>query len=647
MDVGNIVRALLGAQQPADKKLVELKAGQVVRGVLMQMLTESEGLVNILGTTVRARLETPLAQGQSTLLQVQPETANGTVVLKPLASSSADIAPESIPEVLKSVGLKDSPLNRAVVKGFHQDGVVLSKELAKEASAAVQGAGAFPAASVEGDEAAVKAAAVAAKRGLPLTPVTVSALRAAMFGDGPSELLNRVAEEARAFVSAYSSDESSGGRSGVSQQLASQTLSVLGNKDAIVSALLRQDPETGGKPLQAAAASASSVSAASIAVEERGGVTPLPGGTANEQAALGAQKPGGSAVAAAKPPLLALLQWLGVDLEKMASKPSSATVGPSAGTTASGLREAHFVRPEAPVQGAAANAANSAQSVQPAQPVHSDASTSIRSEAARGTAVRQTGEEPHPLPFRTSPAAEGGSHRTASDDGITQHKAMRTIDAGREASLTGIGALGPAQDAEAASERPAPSWAESLKATLLQLQGADDVPQALREAAQQAVQWITGQQLLLSTERGNPFVFATMFVPFGTPEDGSGGNASVHIQTRKGRRGEWDADNCRLWFDLRLARIGETRIDVQVTNKLVSLHVFNDKLDSMPWLEENKAAIEAALESIGYRLSAARTSPIPEPESQAGGGTAGFRRTAAGVPVLFGGSAYKGVDVRV
>lgn len=231
------------------------------------------------------------------------------------------------------------------------------------------------------------------------------------------------------------------------------------------------------------------------------------------------------------------------------------------------------------------------------------------------------------------------------------NRGIRTFDAARDVPLNGTGALGPAPDADAMPDRPAPSWTESLKATLLQLQGADDVPPALKEAAQQAVQWITGQQLLLSTERGNPFVYATMFVPFGTPGDGSGGNASVHIQTRKGKRGEWDADNCRLWFDLRLARIGDTCIDVQVTNKLVSLNIYNDTLDSLPWLEENKAAIEASLEGIGYRLASARTSPIPAPPAQTAepqaGGAAGFRRSGAGASALFGGAAYKGVDVRV
>ncbi|MBW7462294.1 hypothetical protein K0U00_50405, partial [Paenibacillus sepulcri] len=101
------------------------------------------------------------------------------------------------------------------------------------------------------------------------------------------------------------------------------------------------------------------------------------------------------------------------------------------------------------------------------------------------------------------------------------------------------------------------------------------VPQALKDTAQQLVQHITGQQLLLTPERtASLFSHVTLFIPM-QGQDGSQ-TASVHIQTRRGRKGELDAENCRLLFDLRMNTLGETVVDVQVVNKIVSLNLWND-----------------------------------------------------------------------
>ena len=62
--------------------MLELKVGQIVKGVVLQLLSDQEALVNIGGTQVRAKLETPLKQGDVTMLQVQPESNGGQILLE-------------------------------------------------------------------------------------------------------------------------------------------------------------------------------------------------------------------------------------------------------------------------------------------------------------------------------------------------------------------------------------------------------------------------------------------------------------------------------------------------------------------------------------------------------------------------------------
>ncbi|WP_199617925.1 hypothetical protein [Paenibacillus alkalitolerans] len=615
MDVSGIVRALIGAPQPSEGKLVELKAGQVVRGVVLKLLAESEALMNIMGTTVRARLETPLAQGQSTLLQVQPETAGGLVVLKPLASSVVDIVPESLPGVLKSVGLKDTPVNRMVIRAFHSEGLPLTKESAEEAAKAVQGAGA------DGEESAVKAAVIAARRGLPLSAETVGALRTAMFGEGLGGLVGRLEKAARELFAASRPDEPS-------YPAVKRLLDVLSRKDALANSLLGPldelntiEPAKAAKPAPTpsggvastiASASSSGISEGSLRSQTAAPVqshaqaqTQFPAQTASQVLAdsQAAATPRGSE----RPPVLALLQWLGVDMERQVAK----------AVNAAPFRSADAASPQPVV---------SSQTL----PVLTESDVEEQPDRRRSAPLR-----PEALPASAAPG-----------NGTLAWKERQSRAAPEAILLTGLQAS-PEGDVP---ERTPASWTDTLKAALLQLQASDDIPAPLKEAAQQTVQWITGQQLLLASDRSLPFAYVTMFIPFAGGRDGNG-SASVHIQTRKGKHGEWDAENCRLWFDLRLSELGETGIDVQVTNKIVTLHVFNDHPASLQLIEGSKEEIELALERVGYRLSSLRASPVPQTPAhsgeQRGGAAAGSFRTAANAASVYGGPAYRGVDVRI
>ncbi|WJH33252.1 OPI10 family protein [Paenibacillus sp. CC-CFT747] len=82
-------------------------------------------------------------------------------------------------------------------------------------------------------------------------------------------------------------------------------------------------------------------------------------------------------------------------------------------------------------------------------------------------------------------------------------------------------------------------WAagDNLKSLLLQLTAAEGLPSSLKDSVQQALQQVTGQQLLLASDRQSAFTHVTILLPF---RDGNGDQtAAVHVQSRKGPRGNW------------------------------------------------------------------------------------------------------------
>ncbi|GLX68463.1 hypothetical protein MU1_28080 [Paenibacillus glycanilyticus] len=185
-----------------------------------------------------------------------------------------------------------------------------------------------------------------------------------------------------------------------------------------------------------------------------------------------------------------------------------------------------------------------------------------------------------------------------------------------------------------------PAAQESLKSTLIAIASSSDAPPALREAAQQLVQHITGQQLMLTPERnGAVFSHLTMFVPLNGPDGNQ--TASVHIQTRRGRQGQLDASNCRLLFDLSMRSLGPTLVDVNVMDKIVSLTLWNDHPAISALIDSSRSEIAVSLNQAGYQLLSLRTTPTRSVSEEGE-----EIRQAVPDPAQFVKTRYKGVDLR-
>jgi hypothetical protein len=185
-------------------------------------------------------------------------------------------------------------------------------------------------------------------------------------------------------------------------------------------------------------------------------------------------------------------------------------------------------------------------------------------------------------------------------------------------------------------EAASPANTDTLKGLLLQLASSDSAPAALKDAANQAIQYLTGQQLLLTTDRGAAFAQMHWFIPITGPDGEQ--TASVQIQSRRGPRGELDASNCRLLFDLDMKSLGHTLVDVHVVNNIVSLRVLNDREEMGALLESGREVIHQSLDKLGYQLLTFRAEPWPagqEPGTER-------KMTAAD----YSPERYKGVDFK-
>ncbi|MBB6736063.1 hypothetical protein H7C18_34675, partial [Cohnella sp. CBP 2801] len=251
LNVGSMMRALLGDGQPADGRSLELKIGQIVRGVLLGMLENNEALFQIGGVQVRAKVETELPVGKGTLLQVQPESKAGLIVLKPLADATDPPSGEALADLAKSFGMPDQKWSLELLRGLKRDGYPIDKATADWFKQAAE-------AKPDGADAQewMSAASVAFRRGLAPTETTVASLRQALYGPPLTDQLRQL----QTLLADYSEPAQP---DSASAALARRAGELLAQGDALLSQageLLASPPEEGGatagQPRTAAASSA-------------------------------------------------------------------------------------------------------------------------------------------------------------------------------------------------------------------------------------------------------------------------------------------------------------------------------------------------------------------------------------------------------
>ncbi|MEK3836422.1 hypothetical protein [Paenibacillus sp. FSL R7-0128] len=739
MNIGSLVRGLLGDSKAGEAKSVELKEGQVVRGVVLSVSDSGkEAVVQIQGTPVRAELETPLAPGQTLNLQVGAPGEGGLPVLKPVSlGEAAMVSPQSMGEALESLGLANSKAGREIVQAMQAGGLAFTKETAAKLDAVMN-------AKPPGVPASewLEAAVISVKRGLPVTAETVKGLQQAVFGPKLHDLLAKLETALNVWVQQGADGDGSGQATGNSRPAGGLLTG------GVNTGLAGNTPAAGALPGGAAGANAQTGQTGNAGTSQAGGangqaaLVPAgdaePAGSGNTAGARGegagnavgmregagnvagmregagnvagmregagnvagmregpgavagtregagnaaGMREGAGAVAGAR-------EGAGIAAGAREGAGNAAGVRESAGNAAgaresagiaAGVREgagntagtrevagnAAGVRESAGnaagaresagiaagVRESAGNAAGAREGAGIAAGVREGAGVAAQAQSAAGPALlaklqgvlsELRGTLPQLAEAPPASGAAGGSAAPAAAPPQGEPAATQGTDpwVGRILKLLGaeheqqILRGGGAHTAQAASGG-AEDAAGTLKGVLLQVLGSSEAPPAVKEAAGQLVQQLTGQQLLLNTDRTAPFAQVTMFLPLHGPDGRE--TASVQIQSRRGSKGELDAANCRLWFDLDMKQLGQTMVDVQVVDRIVSLKLHNDEPWVLELLEGRREEMKAAVEGIGYQLSSLRTEALPERSVAA----------AAVKPSDYAPQEYKGVDYRI
>ena len=675
MNIGSLIRGLLGEQKPGDAKTLELKPGQVVRGVVMNVSEDGqEAVVQIQGVQVKAKLETPLRAGETALLQVQPPGEGGTAVLKPLSQTPGQpLSPSSMAEVLDFAGLPDTKENREMIRGMQSAGVPLTKDnIAMFREALAVKPPQIPAAEW------AESAAIAFHRGLPISPESVKGLHQAVFGPQLHQLLQSLEQQLTSALS-----NGIGGAAAAGKNAASAAPSTAAGAEATAAAQQQTAANNAaGVAVQAGSGQQALLTKLQGLLQQLRGELAQPwasGGTAAPAAGQPAAVPTGPAAAlgegaagpSPKPPTPGaepwvgrLLKLLGAEHEQQALRgagtgpageaarsgstapaapagqpaatPGSGTAaGTAHGAAAPGANAAVTASAAAPTAAGAAapapaaaqpTAAAAAQASLPATPASGSGGAAANMPGASATPGNAANAN------QQAPGVPNAQTSAANQPGLT-HQVTPTV---QQQITQGVHpaamASGPSGDSSLALQ-------DTLKGVLLQVLSSQDAPPALKEAAQQVIQHLTGQQLLLNTDRTAPFAQITLFIPL----HGADGEqtASVHIQSRRGRKGELDATNCRLLFDLDMKFLGQTLIDVQVVDRIVSLNFRNDQPFAAELFEGTKQELAQAVSSIGYQLLSVKTEPLPLDSLPAA------EDSVQGTAAEYTPQVYKGVDMRI
>lgn len=693
MNIGPLLRSVLGDAKPGTPKTLELKPGQVVRGTVLSVSEDGqEAVIQVQGVKLHAALETPLQEGQTTLLQVQPQTGDGLMKLKPVQlPASGTLSAASLASALQALGMDDTPGNREMLQLMQNNGIPLTKDNVKLLlSLNAQKPASLPASEW------FHAVGIAMNRGLPLTAETVKGLHQAVFGPPLHSLVSALEEQLGVWLQLQDEPENSGlatgkgqnGTNGAGQSgtgiaggaaaasAGAEGSAMLNKAGAGTSPSSFTDmpegaPSPGAGPNVAMTSQAGAGQAAvqqtgsmsdqllmklqKVLAELKGAV--LPEGTAHGEAPAGAGTAGQLAasgrealakgVAAAAEPAAAALPGEGPAGPSPQARPAL-TAEPWVGRVLKLLGAEHEQQvlragasgdpaPTAPAAGTAqqgaASGGSAAQAAQLAQAPGTAAPAPTASGALPGGAAAEAAA-------LTQQPPRGEAAGTAAPGGHGGQPAAPAVAGDKAAAHAALSSAALADAAAPETGAAAGSSArDTLKSLLLQVAAADDLPAPLQEAARQIVQQLTGQQLLLTTDRTTPFAQVTMFLPFIGPDGEQ--TASVHIESRRGRKGELDAANCRLWFDLQMKALGQIMVDVQVADKKVLLKIFSEQEATGVFLESRQPEIESALESAGYRLLSLKAEPlIPAETGESTGQELGQSQSYAPSP-------YKGVDYRV
>lgn len=150
--------------------------------------------------------------------------------------------------------------------------------------------------------------------------------------------------------------------------------------------------------------------------------------------------------------------------------------------------------------------------------------------------------------------------------------------------------------------------AQSLKPQLLTLIQDSQIPSTVREAADSILGRLNGMQLT-SGENGHQHQLI-MQIPLQFL--GKQTEATLQWNGRMKENGKIDANYARVLFYLNMEALEETMVDMQVQNRIITIHLYNNQPHLEVLAEPLKATLKKGLSDKNYQLSGLFVKPFEE-----------------------------------
>lgn len=680
IQAGQLLSNMWQQARTSGSKQVELSPNQVVKGTIVKVLPEQTAIVQIGGMQMVAKMETNLEAGQKAWLQVQGNTEPLTLKVVHTEAEAGQTSKEASQEgLLRSFGLPNQPELKEALQFLLDKNLPVNKQALMELGQIIktQGSGTDVMQSVQ----------TALTKQLPLTQDVVLALRSFLFGNNISDSIRAFLQQVNdtlATLSLHSEGEgtaeqnqttSQGGSSASASPQLQQPLRTLATLlQSLPLQLNEKTPLLNGSPAMLPKQVIANLSQTSLNQTVDGQQTGVglqngaPSVQTGQQTNRLNQPPNqqglmpsslGDKVATffsgsnvqqgvntgvpsgvGGDPLTRLEGSLGggrgqATLQQIEGEGQSALFLPSGTTRTPTQPVSNTGNKNQTIDNVGKSNPNSQQ--QTGVPILEQNSPIMTTSRSSGMPVS---EDPSSIKQQSlmnnqtvSLQADDGSAvdqpHLGKSSGVLQQK-LELLGITNERNLFQAGRTG--------NETIDQQQLQNIKSLLLQItQAPQGVSLAIKEASEQLLQHITGQQLMMSTsQQTQPLTHVMMQIPIKTElgED----TAFVQVEARKQKGGQLDPGNCRLFFQLDLHVLGMTMVDVTIVNRITTIQVYNDQSWLEKLIQSERQTFTQQLQEVGYQLSILRVQPLPDAKSGNGGLTRDTEQMK---------SNYTGVDLRV
>lgn len=618
METGAL-QSLFNQKTTQQSKSAEFRPGQIINGKIIKLFPEQVAEVQIGNQKLIAQLEAPLSANERYWFQVQP--GEGKVHLKVISSSGDDSGqPSSLTRILAEYSLQPTKENLDLVRFFIKEHLPVNRELLKQTSEWLK--------MVDSRTAGQEAIKTILTRGIPVTQAAFEAL----YTTTKEQSLVLLMEKLAIALDGPRSTEAGANLKKLLNELlpSNKIMSSQAAIHHITATWMKgngQESEAAFELLKRFGAIQPGSRESTVLLQMKNNLLSLD--------STGAAVPEG--LKFAKAALALIERGDNITAGKIISSFTNATTF-SLDETVEPLKQL-FNRPN----GKEMNLQAGLQAFKKLMSVASDIDSvplllsgkEVLRQAGMELLNQQQRQQSGDLPVLQSKLLSEAAAKAEQSAIIPETSTAILSDTKIKGFLTALGLSYEHQVGEVLKdpENGKVQMSDTLKSLLLRLLN-ENPSQSVRDAAEPLLNKLTGFQLL--SQEAGPIQQLVVQIPI--MMGGKSNELMMQWSGKKTEDGKIDADFCRVLFYLKLEHLNDTIVDMQVQNRVMSIHVFNDQPQLKKMAEQLTPMLKKKLLEMDYQLSSVHFH-LPG-ESQPG-------RNQQRMTELYGQKEYNGVDLKI